>query len=168
MQGLLWTAGVIGIALLVARQFGYFKPLKRAQIIIIILTLGIHSIVIRTADEILREPVALETALRGAFAGVAALMIFPPLVRKLMSQRGRRFRGMAVLTAYVGVAIISVVYSVAVVSTAAKAFELAVGLGLIWLLMLDGRRALEEALFFVVVLESSLLLADIIGFFVLP
>jgi O-antigen ligase len=177
MEGVAW-AGAVWLVLLIVwrwldRRAGRESTwLNRENIAVLVAVLGTKSIVAQTsAQEVLRDPVVLERIVRGALAGLSLLISAPLLLRRL--QRGSpvpRSKGLVALLIYLAVCVLSVLYSVAPLVSAAKAFELTAGLSAVCAAALasDGRIRLRSMARFLVGLEATLLVAATIGFFLLP
>lgn len=172
------TASIWAVALLVvqllARRRGRSSALwlNRETLALIFLLLGTKAVAAgATADEILDNPVVIERIARGGLALLAALVVIPSLLGGLRSgNRPRLGVGMVAAWAYVGVAAVSSVYSVAPVVTAGKVFELAVGVAIVASAALkpDPAPALRQLLLFTLFLEGVLILVAVVGFFALP
>ena len=134
MNGVLWAGSIWAVVLVAIWTRDKKRPnsertLTRENLAIVIALLGTHSIVGSTdAEEILRDPVALERVLRGFLAGLSILMVAPRLVSRLWGHRTGGHRGLTALTTYTAVAFISTIYSSASLVSAAKAVELFAGL----------------------------------------
>ena len=82
----------------------------------------------------------------------------------------RRHPSLTAISLYVLVATTSVLYSAAEVVTAGKVFELLAGFVIVWTIALS-RNAKEEArsaIHFVILLETAIVVASVVGFFLLP
>ncbi len=114
----------------------------------------------------------LQDALRGGFGFLAMVVIGPRFVAQMRVNRiyRRRMWGMAALLVYIAVGILSVAYTVDLVSTLGKVFEMAVALALVFVLAFreDAGDAIRRTISFVLFLEGALVLTAVIGFFVAP
>jgi O-antigen ligase len=176
MNGVVWAGSIWSVVLLAVWTRDQKRPLSerilsRENLAIVIALLGTHSIVGGTdAEEILRDPVAAERVLRGFLAGLAILMVTPKLISRLWKPRSGGHRGLAALTMYTGVALISTIYSAASVVSAAKAVELFAGLAAVSCIALggDALSRLKRTVNLLVLLEGGLLTVAVGGFFLLP
>lgn len=114
----------------------------------------------------------LQDAIRGGFGFLAFVAIGPRFVAQMRVNRiyRRRMWGLAALTVYIAVGILSVAYTVDIVSTVGKVFEMTVALMLVFVLAFrdDEGDALRRTISFVLFLEGALVLTAVIGFFVAP
>lgn len=147
------------------------QRLKREHLALVLALLGTHSFVGgSTAEEILKNPLVLERLVRGALAAAALVVILPLLINRLRNSP-RVGPGMTALILYVVIAGTSALYSSATFVSAAKAFELGLGLLIVWALVLEPERPIEglhRAVRFIISLEAALLSTAVIGFFLLP
>jgi O-antigen ligase len=115
---------------------------------------------------------ALQDAIRGGFGFLALVVIGPRFVAQMRVNRvyRRRMWGLASLLVYMSVGILSVAYTVDVVSTVGKVFEMSVALALVFVLALreDAADAIRRTISFVLFLEGALVLTAVIGFFLAP
>lgn len=176
LRGLIWVAVIcIGFFTIfsrfrrrdqvVADWFG------REQLALILALLGTFSIASGTTDtdEVLRDPVTIERAVRGGLAVLALLIVAPALVNRIRSYTPGH-RALTGLLAYVGVALVSTIYSAAPLVTAAKVLELTAGLAPILAIALGpepGRRLRNTAIL-MIGLVSAMLTVTVVGFVALP
>ncbi len=180
MQSLLWAGGIFGATyLIVYRGPWRVRPewvarhlrFRTEFVAIVLILLGSHSVAVRlAAEDVLRQPLVIETILRGALDALALVVVGPLLVRRLRDRLPERLSGLVALSAYVTFAGLSVLFSVAPMSTAGKVFELAAGTAVVATLTLgpDNRRALRDAVLFVILLEAALVAVAVAGFFLMP
>ena len=123
-----------------------------------------------SANEVLADPVVLERVVRGALVLLGGLVVAPSLLRNLRSPGTRIGPGLTALWAYVLVAALSVLYSIAPIVTGPKVVELLVGLAIITSVATSSapKEHLRQAIRFIVTLEASLVTTAVIGFFVHP
>ncbi len=179
MRGFTWAVAIWAV-LIVAVAPGGFRAfiqtgrvrISRQHLAILLVLLGTHSNAARTgAEDVLANPLVVETMLRGVLDVLALALVAPMLsrgIRRAGATRGAMSLG--ALTVYVVVAGASVLYSVAPLPTAGKVFELGVGLAIVWAIALDrqpGER-LRDAVRFVLQLEIALLLVAVVGFLAMP
>lgn len=175
MTGLIWTAAVWGGLLLYVRRRRSDHPtladwLSRENMALVVALLGTYSIAVAgEAEEVLADPLVIERIARGGLAVLALAMIAPLLARRIRSYTPGR-RAMTGLLAYMGVALVSTVYSAAAVVTLPKVVELTAGLAPIVAIALgpDAARRLRNTVSLVIALATSLLGVAIVGFFALP
>lgn len=175
MRGFVWALTVWGSVLLVAayrqRAWKNHKWSTRQNMALVLALLGTQSVAAQSeAEEVLRNPLVIERILRGALAGAALLLVLPPLVRRARGLVEPGHVGLKSLILYLGVAVLSTLFSAAPLVTIAKAAELAAGLGAVVAIALGKQPAdrLRDTIRMVVTLEASLLAVAIVGFFVLP
>jgi O-antigen ligase len=180
MQSLLWAGGIFGATYLILYRGPWrVRPewaarhvrFRTEYLAIVLVLLGSHSVAVRlAAEDVIRQPLVIETILRGALDGLALVLIGPLLLRRLRARLPERLSGLVAMTAYVAFAGLSVLFSVAPISTAGKVFELATGITVVATLMLgpDNRRALRDAALFVILLEAALVAVAVAGFFLMP
>jgi O-antigen ligase len=177
VSGLLWTLGVYAGVVLIGRRFGLISlssPDERRLLYAVLLVLaGAHSTAVRTgAEDVVSNPVVLETALRGLLDVLALLVVLPVIARMPWQQALRRHIGASSLIVYLAVAGVSVVYSAAPIVTAGKVFELAVGMAVILTALRpepsNSAGLLQGLVRTVVLFEAGLLLVAVVGFFVMP
>jgi O-antigen ligase len=175
LRGLIWAL-VICIGF-----FTIFSRLRRRdsvvndwygheQIALVVALLGTFSIVSGTdTQEVLRDPVTIERVVRGALAVLALLMVAPALINRVRSYTPGR-RAMAGLLVYVGVALVSTIYSAAPLVTAAKVLELTAGLAPILAIALGPRpgERLRSTVTLVIGLGSTMLTVAVVGFIAMP
>ena len=169
--GSIWAVVLLTIAWRDQRRPIDEKWLSLEALAIVIALLGTHSIVAGSdTDAILRDPVQGERVLRGGLAAAALILAGPRLWNAVRSNDSHRHRGLLALTAYLGVAGLSTMYSTAPLVTAAKTFELGAGLAAIGALALheNGFERLKRTVSLIVTLETALLAVAVIGFFGLP
>lgn len=114
----------------------------------------------------------LQDTVRGGFGLLALLVIGPRFVAQMRVSQlyRRRLVGLTALLIYVSVGLLSIAYTVDIVSTTGKIFEMAVALALVFVLALhdDAPDAIRRTISFVLFLEGALVLTAVIGFFVAP
>ena len=179
MISFLWVSAIWAMVLAFGRarfvgEYGPTEPLRaaltREKLALVVLLAGTFSFVVRRgAADTLENPIVLETAIRGA-AALIALLLVADRVFALFSTEGethhRMSRGMAAVLVYTTVAVLSTLYSVAPLVTAGNAFELVV-LAAIALAVFGGRdheRESLEAIRLVIILGTALLVVALIGF----
>ncbi len=179
LVGFTWAVVIWGITVIAVSPGGWGAFIRtgrvrisRQHLAIVLVLLGTHSNAIRSgAEDVLANPLVLETMLRGAL-DILALVLIAPIVSRMMRQAGRTrgMVGLGALTVYVLVAAASVLYSVAPLPTAGKVFELGVGLTIVWGIALgtDAAVRLREAVRFVLQLEIALLIVAVVGFLAAP
>ncbi|RPI21323.1 MAG: hypothetical protein EHM57_06765, partial [Actinobacteria bacterium] len=177
MTGLLWTLGVYGAAVLAVWRLGLIslkaRDDRRLLCAVLLLLAGANSTVSRTgAEDVVANPVVLETAVRGLFDVLAFLVVVPIVARTPWRDRLRGATGTGFLIVYLGVAGISVLYSAAPIVTAGKVFELAVGILVILTALRPGPGStagqLQAAVRVIVLSEAALVLVAVVGFFLMP
>lgn len=177
MISLLWTIPVYALAVLASRRSGLLsldtRNDRRVLLALLLLLAGASSTAYRQgADDVVANPIVLETALRGLFDVLALVVVLPILANTPWRLRLRGHVAAASLIAYVGMAGVSTLYSVAPIVTAGKAFELAVGLLVILTAMHpepgNTSGQLQAAIRVVVVTQAALLVIAIVGFFAMP
>lgn len=180
MIGLLSTAAIWGLVILVTHSAKWARPLRRLSVglgrehaILVLLLLAFHSRATRTgAEDTLSNPFVIEVVMRGvlAFSALALLVpLFVPVARLAHVVRGKRY-GMLALGLYAAVAALSTLWSASYLNTAGKALELIVAVGLVWVLVMrdDAVEALKKTLKFVLFLEASLIVVALLGFMFVP
>jgi O-antigen ligase len=177
MTGLAWTAGIwgaMGLAAFALRnRIPRLRPyFSRENLALLIALLGTFSITpgLTEAEEVLREPVVLERVIRGALAGIALILAAPILIERLRPPRPRGFHVTAAVVVYLGVALVSTLYSAAPLVTAAKVFEMAAGLTAVLAVAYgpDAMGRLKDSFTLVIVSQLALLTVGVLGFFVIP
>jgi O-antigen ligase len=177
VRGLATAGAVWFVAILVAREIDARTArlpsltLDRQRFALTLLLLATHAIAGSTsAEELLENPVVLERVVRGGLAGLAALVVLPAFARGMPRTVTRPWRAVLGITGYVGVAAISVLYSVAPVVTAGKVFELLVAMMIVASCLGSDTPSVElrRMIKFVLYLEGTLLLTALAGFFLLP
>jgi O-antigen ligase len=143
----------------------------RTQVAIAVALLATHTFATKTsAEDVLENPLVIDRVLRGALAATALIIIAPLLISRIRDHGNRRHPSLTAISLYVLVATTSVLYSAAEVVTAGKVFELIAGFAIVWTIALS-RNAREEArsaIHFVILLETAIVVASFIGFFLLP
>ena len=176
MTGLAWTAGVWGLMAAVAFALrNRFPRLRdfftRENLALMLALLGTFSVSpgLTEAEEILREPVVLERVIRGVLAGLAFAIVGPILVDRLRSPRRAGYKTTAAVVIYLGVALVSTLYSAAPLVTGAKVFEMAAGLAAVLALAYgpDAWRRLKDSVTLVIASQLALLTVGVVGFFLL-
>ena len=178
MRGLTWTLLTWTVALLVLSPKGVLLKnqerrfrLSRIELAIIAVLLGTHSLVAGSnAEDIVANPVVFERVIRGALSGLGLLLLFPALRAAIPQLRTGHWPALTALTAYVGVAAVSVLYSAAPIVTVGKVLELTAGLAVAWALLSSRnvRQEVSSAVRLVFVLEGAIIGVALIGFFVVP
>lgn len=178
MRGLLWAAAVWAVALVVMAPQGWRAALRsgklgvtRAQWALILVLLGSHSLAASTtAEEVVANPLALERVIRGGLDAMALLITVTSLIGLLRKRSALRSPGLTSLVLYGGVAAFSALYSIAVIVTVGKVFELIAVIAPILLIALgpDPREHFISTIRLLIKLELALLIVAIVGFFVLP
>ncbi len=146
---------------------------RRLLYALLLLLAGAHSTASRTgAEDVVANPVVLETAVRGLFDVLALLVVVPIVARTPWRDRLRGATGTGFLIVYLGVAGISILYSAAPIVTAGKVFELAVGILVILTALRPGPGSaagqLQAAVRVIVLSEAALVLVAVVGFFLMP
>ncbi len=173
MDGLIWALGLWGVLLIVVLPLtGYRSWLRlpnREFIALALLLIGTNSNISRSAEDVLQDPVILETILRGAFASVALLLVLPLLMSRL-SLESTGTRALTAMTFYGTAAVVSIAYSAAPFSTAGKAYELVVALIIAWTMFLhpDRKQVVRDAVEWLVLLGALEVGIAVVGFFVVP
>jgi len=180
VTGLILTAAIWIVAILVTRSAGWARPIRalsrglaREHTVLVLLLLAFHSRALRAgAEDSLANPFTIETITRGAFAlGALAVLVpmFIPQARLAHVVRGKRY-GMLGLGLYFVVAALSTLWSASTFNTAGKALELGVAFGLVWVLVMreDAVDALKNTIRFVLFLETALILVAMLGFLFVP
>lgn len=177
MTGLLWTLAVYAGVVLIGRRLGLISLRSRDQRrllwAVLLVLAGAHSTAVRSgAEDVVSNPVVLETVLRGLLDLVALLVVLPLIARPPSRQALRSSVGASSLIIYLVVAGVSVLYSAAPVVTAGKVFELGVGLAvLLTALRLQPHGStglLQDVVRAVVLFEAGLMLTAVVGFFLMP
>jgi O-antigen ligase len=177
MLGAALTAVIWLIAVGVTRTAGFGASLRnmsrglaREHLALVLLLLTFH-----TGAELPGDGGGsglIQDALRGGFGFLALVVIGPRFVAQMRVNHiyRRGMWGMAALLVYMAVGILSVAYTVDVVSTLGKVFEMSVALALVFVLVLrdDAGDAIRRTISFVLFLEGALVLTAVIGFFVAP
>jgi len=177
MSSLLWTLAVYAGTVLIAWRLRLVKLRtvedRRVLLAILLVLAGAHSTAVRTgAEDVAANPVVIETAMRGLLDLLALLVVVPLLPRADWRRTVGDNLGAMFLIAYLAVAGISTLYSVAPIVTAGKAFELAVGLIVILTAVgmepggATGR--VQSFVRTVVLFEAGLLITALAGFFLMP
>ena len=177
MTGLVWTAAIWGLMTAGAFALRHRVPrlrefFTRENLALMIALLGTFSITpgFTEAEEVLREPVVLERVVRGGLAALAFAIALPLLINRLHGPRLAGYKATGAIVVYLGVSLISTIYSTAPLVTAAKVFEMAAGVAAILAIAYgpDASRRLKDALTLVVVAMTALLTVGVVGFFVVP
>lgn len=177
MTGLAWTAAIWSLMALVAFALRNRIPRLRAffsreNLALLIALLGTFSVTpgFTEAEEVLREPVVLERAIRGVLAGLALALAGPILLDRLRRPRGGGYKAISAIVVYLGVALVSTLYSAAPLVTAAKVFEMAAGLVAVLAVAFgpDASRRLKDTVTLVLVSQLALLTVGVVGFFLMP
>lgn len=176
MTSFLWALAVYVVAYAFLTRSGLIalgnRDEKRVILGLILVLAGIHATAVRTgAADVAANPIVLETAIRGLADTLAFLFVFPIVARGMRHRRSRLGVGGSALIAYATVAGISTLYSADAIVTAAKAYELGVGLALVLAASVigpDSRASLFKFVRITVLLESALVVVAVLGFFALP
>jgi len=177
MIGLALTAAIWALMALVAfglrnrypRLRSYFSLENLALLIALLGTFSVTS-GLTEAEEVLREPVILERVVRGVLAGLALVISGPILLSRLRQPRSPGYKAVSAIVIYVGVALVSTLYSAAPLVTVAKIFELVAGLAAVLAVAFgpDAKRRLEDTVTLVLVSQLALLAVGVAGFFLMP
>jgi O-antigen ligase len=175
MRGVIWVAAIGAVFFLVSSRFRRRSPVVndwfgREQLALVVALLGTFSIVSNSdTEEVLRDPVTIERIVRGGLAVTALLIVAPILLHRIRSYTPGR-RAMAGLLAYVGVALVSTIYSAAPLVTAAKVLELTAGLAPVLAIAMGPkpRERLRSTVTLSIGLVSTMLAVGVVGFVVLP
>lgn len=173
MLGLVWIIAIWSLALAVlywlhgrnGRDWQLSPLLVRAIVLVLLATESAGSGIGDTS-------IGLATIVRGGLASAA--LVFAVRVLLVNSVFGRvrsqRRTNLILLSVYAGFAAFTTLYSVAPIQTAGKAYELGVGVIIIWAIATsaNARVQLKAAIDLIVVLWSSMLVAAMVGFFVMP
>jgi len=177
MIGLAWTAAIWSLMALVAFALRNRHPRLRSyfsleNLALLLALLGTFSVTsgLTEAEEVLREPVVLERAIRGVLAGIALAIAGPILINRLRKPRSIGYKAISAIVIYLGVALVSTLYSAAPLVTGAKIFEMVAGLAAVLAVAYgpDAKRRLEDTLTLVLVSQLALLAVGVIGFFLMP
>jgi O-antigen ligase len=177
MTGLAWTAVIWGLMALTAFALRNRYPRLRAyysreNLALLIALLGTFSVTagLTEAEEVLRDPVVLERVVRGLLAGIALAIAGPILINRLRRPRAVGHRAIAAIVIYLGVALVSTLYSAAPLVTGAKIFEMGAGLTAVLAIAYgpDAKRRLGDTVTLVLVSQLALLAVGVVGFFLLP
>ncbi|NOY55786.1 MAG: hypothetical protein GXP34_07335 [Actinobacteria bacterium] len=178
MRSLTWTAAIWAVVLIFIARGSLREILHKPEsgwsmerLAIVLVLLGSFTNAAKaTANEVLADPVILERVVRGALVLLGGLVVAPSLLRNLRSAGTRIGPGLTALWAYILVAALSVLYSVAPIVTAPKVVELLVGLAIITSIATSSapKEHLRQAIQFIVILEAALITTAVIGFFVRP
>lgn len=175
MRGLIWALVIcIGFFIIFSRLRRRDSIVDdwygREQIALVLALLGTFSIVSGTdTQEVLRDPVTIERVVRGGLAVLALLIVAPALIYRVRAYTPGH-RAMTGLLVYVGVALVSTIYSAAPLVTAAKVLELTAGLAPILAIALGPRprERLRNTVTLVIGLGSTMLTVAVVGFIVMP
>jgi O-antigen ligase len=177
MIGLALTAAIWALMALVAFGLRNRHPRLRSyfsleNLALLIALLGTFSVTsgLTEAEEVLREPVILERVVRGVLAGLALVISGPILLSRLRQPRSPGYKAVSAIVIYVGVALVSTLYSAAPLVTVAKIFELVAGLAAVLAVAFgpDAKRRLEDTVTLVLVSQLALLAVGVAGFFLMP
>ena len=177
MIGLAWTAAIWTLTGLVAFALRNRHPRLRPyfsleNLALLIALLGTFSVAagLTEAEEVLREPVVLERVIRGVLAGLALAIAGPILLSRLRQPRHIGYKAVSAIVIYLGVALVSTLYSAAPLVTVAKIFEMGAGLAAVLAVAFgpDARRRLGDTVTLVLVSQLALLAAGVVGFFLMP
>lgn len=177
MTSFFWALGVYAVASVFFVRSGLLRgegrDERRVLFALVLVLSGIHATAFRTgAANVAANPIVLETAIRGFADTLALLIAIPMVVRGVKLQRFHLGFGGSALVLYFLVAGISTLYSADPIVTAAKTYELGVGLSVVMAAAVGTRLKPKAALLrfvrITVLLESALVVVAVIGFFVLP
>ena len=178
MRGLIWTSSVWLIAAIFASPHGFRDfirrgtlSLTRIQLAIVAALLATHTFAtVTSTEDVLANPLVIDRILRGTLAGIAFVVIGPLLVSRVREHTNRRLPALTTISLYVFVAGASVLYSAASVVTAGKVFELVAGFAIAWAIALGPtpRQEAGDAIRFVILLETAIVVISVVGFFILP
>jgi O-antigen ligase len=177
MTGLAWTAAIwASMALAVFALRNRYPRLRayfsRENLALLIALLGTFSVTagVTEAEEVLREPVVLERVIRGLLAGMALVIAGPILINRLRQPRDPGYRAISAIVIYLGVALMSTLYSAAPLVTGAKIFEIGAGLTAVLAIAYgpNARRRLDDTVTLVLVSQLALLAVGVVGFFLVP
>jgi len=177
MIGLAWTAAIWALMALVAFALRNRHPRLRSyfsleNLALLLALLGTFSVTsgLTEAEEVLREPVVLERAIRGVLAGIALAIAGPILISRLRQPRSGGYKAISAIVIYLGVALVSTLYSAAPLVTGAKIFEMVAGLAAVLAIAYgpDAKRRLEDTVTLVLVSQLALLAVGVVGFFLMP
>ncbi len=177
MIGLAWTAAIWALMALVAFALRNRHPRLRSyfsleNLALLLALLGTFSVTSgwTEAEEVLREPVVLERAIRGVLAGIALAIAGPILISRLRKPRRSGYKAISAIVIYLGVALVSTLYSAAPLVTGAKIFEMVAGLAAVLAVAYgpDAKRRLGDTLTLVLVSQLALLAVGVVGFFLMP
>jgi O-antigen ligase len=164
MTSFVWTAGIFGLFLLWYRRRHEVGRLEAA------LTLALLGTTVQAAgseaSEIINNPVVFERAVRGALSGIALLVVLPKL-REVTQKRFKSY-GVPALAFYGVLAGLSTVWSEAPLVTAAKAFELGVGIAITIAYSAAEPGRLTQAVNLLILSRVPFLAVSLVGFFLLP
>jgi O-antigen ligase len=175
VKGLIWSVAVWGLTFGLAyrwrdRNVVLRDWFSRETAALTIALLGTFSIAASSsAEEVLREPLAVERIIRGGIAALALAIVMPLFIHRVRSYRAG-YRALAGLFAYVGFAAVSTVYSAAPLVTAAKVGELLAAILPIVTIAIgqDAARRLRSTVVMLLTLMTALLAVAVVGFVVLP
>jgi O-antigen ligase len=146
--------------------------LTKENIAVLLALLGTYSIASSSeAAEVLRNPVVQERIVRGGLTAASLTMSVPLLVYRIKrSTKSSIHGGLTSLGVYLGIALISTLYSAAPLVTAAKVAELAAGLAPVIVIALGPapRRDLNRLLALILGLQAVMLAIAVAGFFLVP
>jgi hypothetical protein len=177
MTGLAWTAVIWGLMALIAfalrNRYPRLRPyFSRENLALLLALLGTFSVTagVTEAEEVLRDPVVLERAIRGLIAGVALAIAGPILLSRLRQPRNTHYKAISAIVIYLGVALASTLYSAAPLVTAGKIFEMVAGLTAVLAIVYgpDAKRRLGDTVTLVLVAQLALLAVGVVGFFLTP
>jgi O-antigen ligase len=175
--GLGWTAAIWSVSalvlLLLSGRFSRLKTyLNRENLALMIALLGTFAITpgLTEAEQVLRDPVVIERVIRGGLAALALAIALPMLIARWRKARGPGYRTIAAIVVYLGISLISTLFSAAPIVTGAKIFEMTAGLSAVLAVAYgpEPARRLRETFSVVIGSQIVLLLVGVVGFFVAP
>jgi O-antigen ligase len=174
VQGFLWIAAIWSLTLYGLYRFVVVRsgrwPLSPILVqSLFLLLLGIES----TGAPSTGNSIGLNTVIRGFLASAALVFALRALL--VNASRGRVRRGtrrtnLMLLSAYAGFAAFSTMYSASPLQTAGKAYEMVVGMIVVWAIATsaDARNQMRAAIDMIVILWAAILVVAIPGFFLVP
>lgn len=163
MISFVWTAAILGGFLLWRRRH---HEVGRLEIALVVALLGTGVAPANSpAEEIFNNPIIFERILRGGLSGLALILVLPRL--RKVAQQGSHM-GMVLLISYGLLALLSTLWSEAPLVTAAKAFELGVGIAIVVAFAFEGKARIRQAIDFLVLSGIPFLATALIGFLLVP
>ena len=171
MTSLLWVVPIWVGAYLLTRTQEAEPGEDRLRLALAVGMLAIASISQgASADEIARDPVGLERALRGSLAGLSLVVAAPVLIQQGRTLLTRPLPASTLFYFYGAVAAVSSLYSVAPVVTAAKAGELLIGLTIVlgFAILPNPLEVIRRGIDYVLYAIGGQVGLAVVGYFVLP